>query len=53
MVLLWIIGLSCLSIFCFILATDPQKSGKERLVFTLYFVISMPIVVMVLGAYLS
>ncbi len=50
---LLIIGLVSLSIFCFIVATDPYKSGKARLFPTLLFAIPIPIIIVMIGAYLS
>lgn len=57
MIPLWImwvvIGISCFSIYCLILATDLQKSGKKRFAYTLFFVCSLPIIAILLGNYLS
>ena len=53
MVSLWIIGLSCFSIFCFILSTDPKISGQKRAVATLFFAVPIPIIVVMIGVYLS
>ena len=53
MILLGIIGLSCLSFYSFVLATDSRIIGVQRLISTLFFVFSLPIIAILIGTYLS